>query len=65
MWDSSNYHPVHLRTIEKKAAHLAIFLNVMVGQNAALATHVLRNVLEKKEMEKVTGDVQKLSDTDT
>jgi hypothetical protein len=66
VWDtSSNYNPVHHRTIEKKAAHLAIFLNVMAGQNAALASHVLRNVLEKKGMEKVKGDVQKLSDTDT
>jgi len=65
VWDSSNYHPVHLRTIEKKAAHLAIFLNVMVGQNAVLASHVLRNVLEKKAMGKVTGDVRQLSHTDT
>jgi hypothetical protein len=65
VWDSNNSNPVHQKTIEKKAAHLALFLNVMAGQNSALASDVLCNLLEKKGMEKVKGDVQKLSVTTT
>jgi hypothetical protein len=65
VWDNSDCASVHSKTIDKKATHLGIFLNVMAGQNAALASHVLRNLLEKKGMEKVKHDVQKLSGTDT
>jgi hypothetical protein len=37
----------------------------MAGQNAALASHVLRNLLQKKGMERVKGYLQESSDTDT
>jgi hypothetical protein len=47
MWDNNDLNPVHSKTIENKAAHLRIFLNVMAGQNAELVSCVLRNLLKQ------------------
>jgi hypothetical protein len=49
VWDNSDCAPVHSKTIENKAAHLGLFLNVMACQNAALASHVLLAQLTRKE----------------
>jgi hypothetical protein len=65
VWNNNDSNPVHLRTIEKKAAHLGIFLNVMSGQNAELASCVLRNLLERRGMEQVMCGAKKPSDTDS
>jgi hypothetical protein len=65
MWNKNDSNHVHLRTIEMKAAHLGIFLNVMSAQNAELASCVLHNLLERRGMEQVKCGVQKPSGTDS
>jgi hypothetical protein len=47
MWDNNDLNPVHSKTIENKAAHFRIFINAMAGQNAELASCILRNLQKK------------------